>query len=130
MQEALEDLETVLIAGSLENLQLMVDEVVDVTGNNGLYLNIKKTQFIVIIKKQQRQEVLWIHENQNEKVWTYKYLESVINETNEYEEEFKARLRKVISLPGTCRERQTLQLTSGYNAEKIKGYKSRNGLAI
>lgn len=45
--------DTVLIAETLEDLQCILNKVVAASEENGLTLNVKKTKFMIISKKQQ-----------------------------------------------------------------------------
>lgn len=84
--------DTVLIAECLEDLQRMIDQVVKSSEENGLTLNEKKTKLMVISKIQQHPGNLTIHGEVIEKVEKYKYLGTIINESNDYTEEIKSRI--------------------------------------
>lgn len=59
---------------------------------NGLTINIKKTKFMKMTESQQRQDNLWIKGKLGENVSKYRYLETVVNDNNEYTEEIRIRI--------------------------------------
>lgn len=88
--------DTLIIAESIEELQVLMDKVVDSSEESGLTLNIKKTKFMTIAKSQQR-ERLWIRGEIVQKVDRYTYLGTVITENNDCKQEIKSRIGKARS---------------------------------
>lgn len=69
-----------------------MDRIVDISESFGLSLNISKTKYMVISKKQNLREKLLISGQQIEKVQKYKYLGTLVNEDCKHGIEVKCRI--------------------------------------
>lgn len=85
--------DTVLIAGTVEELQELMDRVNTSSNEYGLCMNVRKTKFMVISKDEGR-AALSIGGKTIEKVKTYKYLGCYLNEKWDFSQEIKARIEQ------------------------------------
>lgn len=86
--------DTVLIAETAEDLQILVDRIVEYSEQYGLSLNIKKTKVMLISKTTPNFREIYVHGEAIERVRKYNYLGTSINENNESSEEIKIRIEK------------------------------------
>lgn len=85
--------DTALIAGSLEDLQALLDRVHATSSNYGLNMNVRKTKFM-IVSKQDVNGALSIAGNVVERVASYKYLGCWLNERWDSSQEVRARIEQ------------------------------------
>jgi len=78
--------DTVILAGSLEDLQRLMNKTV--------LLKFEKTKFMKITKNQNNRENLLINNRTLEQVDNYRYLGTVTSSTNDYSKEIKIRIER------------------------------------
>ena len=83
--------DTLLLAGSLEELQFLIDRVVVGSEKSGLTLNIKKTCFMVI-SKEKSQGNLIINGEVIQRVHKCRYLGTIFSDSSDCSQEIKARI--------------------------------------
>ena len=86
--------DTVLLADSLEGLQELVNRVTHASKQYGLELNIKKTKYMVISKLPDHNGVLYCANEPIERVASFTYLGSNINDSWDHSREIKCRIEK------------------------------------
>jgi len=84
--------DTLLFADSVTDLQLLLETLNNHSHNHGLELNLKKTKFMIITKKDNVYADLTISNTQIERVRSYKYLGAWITDTNDQTKEIKTRI--------------------------------------
>ena len=85
--------DTALIADSNEKLQVIVDKLVTESEKKGLYMNIKKTECMVISKKKTyHQCTIFINGEQVKQVYGFNYLGSLITSDSKCDQEIKRRI--------------------------------------
>ena len=86
--------DTVVIAETSEDLQILINRIVECSEEYGLSLNINKTKMMVVSKSPQNFLDITVHDQRIERVRKYNYLGTVINENNDSSEEIKIRVEK------------------------------------
>lgn len=85
--------DTVLITDNVRDLQTLLQRLSDAFNQYGLNMNLKKTKYMIVTKKNNIDEVsLKIDNTLIEKVQHYKYLGTWLNETADHEQEIKSRI--------------------------------------
>ena len=84
--------DAVLISNSEENLQKLLDTVVEASSRQGLTLNCKKTECMVVSKQTGVNCHLEIGNEKIKQVKSFKYLGSIITEDGKCEKEIKSRI--------------------------------------
>lgn len=85
--------DTILVASNMKDLQNLIDKVVFYSGESGLTMNIKKTLWMLITKKKTTTtEGLKIGENFIERVASFKYLGTNVNEERNLKKEIHSRI--------------------------------------
>jgi len=72
--------DTVIFANNMTCLQRILNKIVDTSESFALFININKTKYMIISKKQFVGEQLFISGQQVEKVQNYNYLGTLVNE--------------------------------------------------
>lgn len=86
--------DTVILAKNMEDLQRLMDKVAECSEGYGLTLNIKKTKFMRISKRNLRRESLMINGNEIQQMERYTYLGTMISSDNDYTNEIRIRIEK------------------------------------
>lgn len=86
--------DTVLLAGTLEDLQAIINKIVVISEEYGLSLNISKTKYMLIAKTTQDNRRIYVKNQPIERVKEYKYLGTTINENNSTSEEIRIRVEQ------------------------------------
>lgn len=86
--------DTVVIAETPEDLQILINRIVECSEEYGLSLNISKTKIMVVSKSPQNLPDITVHGQKIERVRKYNYLGTVINENNDSSEEIRIRVEK------------------------------------
>ena len=85
--------DTVLIAKSKENLQLLVEKLQEACNRKGLKINIDKTEVMVATKKRETVNTeIMLNGKKLKQVQHFKYLGSIITEDGRSEKEIKTRI--------------------------------------
>ncbi|XP_068081869.1 uncharacterized protein [Anabrus simplex] len=90
--------DTVLLADNVEDLQLFLDKVNTACNNRGLKINIKKTQFMVISKRQDVHVQLTLDNEPIARVHQYKYLGCYLNQKWDCSQEIRVRIEHARSI--------------------------------
>lgn len=85
--------DTVLLAGSLQELQLLVDHVVQHSERYGLYMNGSKTKLLVYSKAPIKADLM-LHGAAVQQVTSLKYLGTTVNQNNDIKTEIKSRIEQ------------------------------------
>ena len=85
--------DTVLIAKSEKRLQDLLDKVVEESKKKGLTINYKKTECMVVSKREGQACALKIRDNTIKQVKRFNYLGSLLRENGKCDEEIKKRTR-------------------------------------
>lgn len=86
--------DTILIADSLQGLQLLIDKVVTISEEYGLKLNVRKTKYMVISKTKNQRTILWADNQVVQRVSKFTYLGCTLNEEWDHSQEIKCRIEK------------------------------------
>lgn len=86
--------DTVLLAENIEDLQTLLDRVVEASAEFGLTLNARNTKHMIITKKNNVNNQLYIGNQQIERVRKYSYLGTTLNDRNNYTEEISSRIER------------------------------------
>ena len=89
--------DTVLLAGTHEDLQTLINKMVTVSEEYGLSLNISKTKYMLITKTTQDIRRIYVKNQPIERVREYKYLGTTINESNDSSQEIRIRIEQARS---------------------------------
>ena len=84
--------DTVIMASSAEQLQLLLNKTNSFCEEYGLKMNIKKTKYMIITKKTNIQTSIHLGDVPIERVYKYKYLGTWISEKNDQTTEIKTRI--------------------------------------
>lgn len=84
--------DTILIAESIEGLQILLDRVNEASNKYGLTINSKKTNFMVLSRTQVTNKTLLLGNTPIERVEKFKYLGSYINEKWSSEQDVRVRI--------------------------------------
>lgn len=84
--------DTIIIAENIDDLQRLMNRIAECGQEYGLTMNAKKTKFMRISKTQRYNEQLTINGTKIEQVDKYKYLGTLIDSTNDYSREIRARI--------------------------------------
>lgn len=89
--------DTVILAGTHEDLQTLINRMVTVSEEYGLSLNISKTKYMLITKTTQDNRKIYVKNQPIERVRQYKYLGTIINENNDSSQEIRVRIEQARS---------------------------------
>jgi len=86
--------DTIIIAGSLEDLQELMIQVANTSAEYGLDLNAKKTKYMVISKNPTPNRCLHVSQHKIERVQKYTYLGTQLSDQWDHSLEIKCRIEK------------------------------------
>lgn len=90
--------DTVILAGTHEELQTLLDRIVAVSKEYGLSLNINKTKYMLITKATQDNPMVYVENQPIERVREYKYLGTTLNANNDSTQEIRIRVEQARSV--------------------------------
>lgn len=86
--------DTVILAGTHEELQTLINRMVTRSEEYGLSLNISKTKYMLISKTTRNNRKIYVKNQPVETVREYQYLGTTINENNDSSQEIRRRIEK------------------------------------